>query len=37
MSGTIEIRKEDSSDGGRYAAVLDGSEAEMTYTKLGPH
>ncbi|EEQ96307.1 Hypothetical protein, conserved [Brucella intermedia LMG 3301] len=36
MSGTIEIRKEDSSDGGRYAAVLDGSEAEMTYTKLGP-
>lgn len=36
MSGNIAIRKEDSSDGGRYSALLDGSEAEMTYTKLGP-
>ncbi len=36
MSGNIEIRKEDSSDGGRYVATFEGSEAEMTYTKLGP-
>ncbi|GAA5541304.1 MULTISPECIES: GNAT family N-acetyltransferase [Brucella/Ochrobactrum group] len=36
MSGNIDIRKEDSSDGGRYVASLDGSEAEMTYTRLGP-
>ena len=36
MAATIGIRKEDSSDGGRYVASLDGSEAEMTYTKLGP-
>ncbi|WP_343312503.1 GNAT family N-acetyltransferase [Brucella sp. BE17] len=36
MSGNIDIRKEDSSDGGRYVAALEGSEAEMTYTRLGP-
>ena len=36
MAATIGIRKEDSSDGGRYVAALEGSEAEMTYTKLGP-
>ncbi len=36
MSTQIDIRKEDSSDGGRYVASLDGNEAEMTFTKLGP-
>ncbi|MBN9046308.1 MAG: N-acetyltransferase [Rhizobiales bacterium] len=36
MSGDIDIRKEDSSDGGRYVAAMDGRESEMTYTKFGP-
>lgn len=36
MSINIDIRKEDSSDGGRYVATLDNSEAEMTYTRVGP-
>lgn len=39
MTGTTTIRKDDSSDGGRYAAIIEGVpvEAEMTYTKLGPN
>ncbi|MFD2653170.1 GNAT family N-acetyltransferase [Brucella rhizosphaerae] len=36
MSENIQIQKTDDSDSGRYFVVIDGDEAEMTYTKLGP-
>jgi len=36
MSENIRIEKNDDIDGGRYFVVIDGDEAEMTYTKLGP-
>lgn len=36
MTGTTTIQKDDSSDGGRYIAAIDGAAAEMTYTKIGP-
>ena len=31
----IAIRKEDGPTGGRWVAVVDGHEAEMTYSKAG--
>lgn len=31
----IEIRREDSGAGGRYVAVINGDEAEMTYSRAG--
>lgn len=36
MVGNIEIKKFDSAENGRYFVRIDGDEAEMTYTKLGP-
>jgi len=36
MGENIRIEKNDDIDGGRYFVVIDGDEAEMTYTKLGP-
>lgn len=36
MSDNIEIQKTDDTDSGRYFVVINGDEAEMTYTKLGP-
>ncbi|KAB0571715.1 N-acetyltransferase [Brucella pituitosa] len=36
MSENIQIRKSDNTDSGRYFVVINGDEAEMTYTKLGP-
>ena len=30
-----DIRKEDGKTGGRYVTVVDGHEAEMTYSKVG--
>lgn len=36
MSENIQIRKSDDTDSGRYFVVINGDEAEMTYTKLGP-
>ncbi|MDH7789316.1 GNAT family N-acetyltransferase [Ochrobactrum sp. AN78] len=35
MSENIQIKKNDDADSGRYFVVIDGDEAEMTYTKLG--
>ena len=32
---TFDIRKEDGETGGRYVTVVDGHEAEMTYSKAG--
>ena len=32
----IDIRKEDGTESGRYSVTIDGHEAEMTYTRLGP-
>ena len=32
---TFDIRKEDGPTGGRYVVVVDGHEAEMTYSKAG--
>lgn len=32
---TFEIRQEDGETGGRYVTVVDGHEAEMTYSKAG--
>ncbi len=31
----IEINKEDGATRGRYVAVIDGHEAELTYSKMG--
>ena len=31
----FDIRKEDGETGGRYVTVVDGHEAEMTYSKAG--
>ncbi|WP_375208613.1 GNAT family N-acetyltransferase [Hyphomonas jannaschiana] len=31
----FEIRQEDGDTGGRYVTVVDGHEAEMTYSKAG--
>ena len=31
----MEIKREDSETGGRYVVVLDGHEAEMTYSRAG--
>jgi len=31
----FDIRKEDGPTGGRYVVVVDGHEAEMTYSKAG--
>lgn len=31
----FDIRKEDGETGGRYVTVVDGYEAEMTYSKAG--
>lgn len=36
MGENIRIEKNDDTDGGRYFVAIDGDEAEMTYTKLGP-
>ncbi len=36
MTDQIDIRKEDGAENGRYAVLIDGDEAEMTYTKLAP-
>ncbi|WP_407975729.1 GNAT family N-acetyltransferase [Brucella pseudogrignonensis] len=36
MAENIQIQKADSTDSGRYFTNIDGDEAEMTYTKLGP-
>ncbi|NKB83495.1 GNAT family N-acetyltransferase [Brucella grignonensis] len=36
MSENIQIRKSDNTDSGRYFVVINGDDAEMTYTKLGP-
>ena len=32
---SFDIRKEDGETGGRYVTVVDGHEAEMTYSKAG--
>jgi len=32
----MEIREEVTSSGGRYVALLDGHEAEMTYSRASP-
>lgn len=32
----MDIRKEELSSGGRYVAVVDGHEAEMTYSRTSP-
>lgn len=31
----IDIKREDSPTGGRYVAVINGDEAEMTYSRAG--
>ena len=31
----MDIKREDSETGGRYVVVLDGHEAEMTYSRAG--
>ena len=31
----MDIRREDSETGGRYVVVIDGHEAEMTYSRAG--
>lgn len=31
----LEIQRDDSPTGGRYFAVIDGEEAEMTYSRAG--
>ena len=31
----IEITREDAANGGRYFAIIDGHEAEMTYSRAG--
>jgi len=31
----FEIKREDSESGGRYVTVIDGHEAEMTYSRAG--
>jgi len=33
--GEINVTREDGANGGRYVAVLDGHEAEMTYSRAG--
>jgi predicted GNAT family acetyltransferase len=35
MSDTIEITREEGETKGRYVAVVDGHEAEMTFSKAG--
>lgn len=32
----MEIRNEESASGGRYAATVEGHEAEMTYSRTSP-
>lgn len=36
MSETIAIKKEESQSGGRYVAVIEGHEAEMTFSRVNP-
>lgn len=36
MGENIQIQKTDDTDSGRYFVVINGDEAEMTYTKLDP-
>ena len=31
----IDIKREDSESGGRYSVIVDGHEAEMTYSRAG--
>lgn len=35
MADAIEVRREQGATKGRYAAVVDGHEAEMTYSRAG--
>ena len=35
MSGDYEIRREDAAQGGRYVAVVEGHEAELTFSRRG--
>lgn len=35
MSDEMDIRREETQRGGRYVAVLDGHEAELTYARKG--
>jgi predicted GNAT family acetyltransferase len=35
MADVIEVRREQSPTKGRYVAVVDGHEAEMTYSRAG--
>ncbi|MCP1199429.1 GNAT family N-acetyltransferase [Notoacmeibacter sp. MSK16QG-6] len=35
MTDTIEISREEGETKGRYVALVDGLEAEMTYSRLG--
>jgi len=35
MAETIEVKREQGATKGRYFAVVDGHEAEMTYTRSG--
>lgn len=37
MSRSPVIRKEETQSKGRYVAILDDHEAEMTYSRAGPH
>jgi predicted GNAT family acetyltransferase len=37
MTQSPVIRKEETETKGRYVAVLDGHEAEMTYSRVSPH
>lgn len=36
MSQAIEIREETDPTGGRYVAIVDGHEAELTYSRTSP-
>ena len=31
----IQITREDAANGGRYVSIIDGHEAEMTYSRAG--
>ena len=35
MTGAIEVKREQGATKGRYVAVVDGHEAEMTYSRAG--
>lgn len=37
MAQSIDIRKEETGNKGRYLALLDGHEGEMTYSRVSPH